>query len=158
MDPRVPALFLDRDGVLIEDAGYVYRPEDVIWIPGVEQALRAWRKAGFRIIVATNQSGVARGFFDEAAVLRLHAWINQQLGSAIDAFYFCPHGPDSDCDCRKPRPGMFLQAIAEHNLDPARSLAVGDSARDLEAAAGAGVRGVLYRGGNLAEFLKAYLP
>ena len=156
--PREPALFLDRDGVLIEDSGYVYRPEDVVWTPGAQEALRSWREAGFRIIVVTNQSGVARGFFDEAAVLRLHAWMNQQLGGAIDAFYYCPHGPDSTCDCRKPKPGLFLRAIAEHNLDPKRSLAVGDSARDLDAAEGAGVRGVLYPGGNLAEFLKAYLP
>ena len=158
MDPRAPALFLDRDGVLIEDKGYLFRPEDVVWLPGVDEALAAWRAAGFRIIVITNQSGVARGYFDEVAVLRLHAWMNARLGSAIDAFYYCPHGPDSDCACRKPRPGMFLQAIAEHQIDPARSLAVGDSARDIEAAAAAGVRGVVFPGGNLAEFLRAYLP
>lgn len=153
-----PALFLDRDGVLIADKGYVYRREDVEWVEGAAAALRAWRGAGFRIVVITNQSGVARGYYPESAVPALHAWMNAQLGGLIDAFYYCPHGPDSECACRKPKPGLFLRAMEEMGLDAARSLAVGDKPRDLEAARAAGVRGILFAGGNLDEFLRPYLP
>ena len=154
--PGAPALFLDRDGVLIADKGYVFRTTDVEWLPGVAEALREARAAGFRIVVVTNQSGVARRLYGEDDVRRLHDWMNAQLGAAIDAFYYCPHGPDSDCDCRKPKPGLFLRAISEMDIDPARSLAVGDKPRDVEAARAAGVRGILFAGGDLAVFLRPY--
>ena len=157
MPDAAPALFLDRDGVLIEDKGYVFRPEDVVWLAGAGDALRLAHQAGYQVVIVSNQSGVARGLYTEADVETLHRWMNEQLEGAIDAFYYCPHGPDSTCDCRKPKPGLLLRAIEEMDLDPARSLAVGDKLRDVEAAQAAGVRGILFPGGDLAEFLRPYL-
>jgi len=155
----VRAAFLDRDGVINVDHGYVYRPEDVTFIDGVFEACRHLQLLGYRLIVVTNQSGIARGYFTEADFHALCDWMRarfQEQGVTLDAIYFCPHHPDKglgeyrqQCDCRKPAPGMLLQAIREHGIDPARSLMLGDKAADMQAAAGAGIgRRILVRSGQ----------
>jgi D-glycero-D-manno-heptose 1,7-bisphosphate phosphatase len=166
-----PALFLDRDGVLNEDRGYVSRWEDFHWIPGAPETVAAFNRAGWLVIVVTNQSGVGRGFYSEADMHALHARMVEDLAEAgghIDAVYYAPQHPDAPLDTyrhpdpplRKPNPGMILQALAEWPIDKAASILVGDKPSDLEAALRAGVRGVLFKGGDLAEFLKneALLP
>lgn len=163
------AAFLDRDGVLIRDSGYPHLPEHLIWIDGAREAVRRLNAAGWRVVVVTNQSGVARGMFDEAAVETFHALMNAELarvGAHIDAFYYCPYLDDApvaryrvpDHPDRKPNPGMLLRAIADLGLDPGASFMVGDRDSDLEAAARAGVRGVKFEGGNLLEALNAVRP
>jgi D-glycero-D-manno-heptose 1,7-bisphosphate phosphatase len=154
------ALFLDRDGVLIVDKGYVHRSEDVSWVQGAFEAVRQANIDGWLVIVITNQSGVARRMFDIAAVERLHAWMQGQMaamGAHIDAFYVCPHGPDEDCECRKPKPGLFRQAIEEWHVEASSSLMIGDKTRDLGAARAAGVEGYLFEGGDLAAFIRERL-
>jgi D-glycero-D-manno-heptose 1,7-bisphosphate phosphatase len=161
-----PALFLDRDGVLNEDRGYVSRWEDFHWIAGAREAVAAFNRAGWLVIVVTNQSGVGRGFYSEADMHALHARMAQDLaevGGRIDAFYYAPQHPDAPQDTyrhpdppdRKPNPGMILRALSEWPIDKAASVLVGDKPSDLEAALRAGVRGVLFGGGDLAAFLRA---
>ncbi len=159
-----PALFLDRDGVLNEDRGYVHRWEDFRWIPGARKTVAAFNTAGWLVIVVTNQSGVGRGYYAEDDVHALHARMQTDLaseGGHIDAFYHAPHHPDAplaayrhpDPPLRKPNPGMILQALQDWPIDREASLLVGDKPSDLEAALRAGIRGVLFEGGNLADFL-----
>ena len=158
------AIFFDRDGTLNVDVDYLHDPADFVWMEGAIEAIRWANEHGYLVIVVTNQSGIARGYYDEAAVHRLHDWMNVQLaayGARIDAFYYCPHHPAGRvpaytrvCDCRKPAPGMLLRAIAEHDVDPAASLMIGDALRDITAAEKAGVRGVLYQGGSLLKTLQ----
>jgi len=161
-----PALFLDRDGVLNEDEGYVYRWEDFRWIAGAREAVAAFNRAGWLVIVVTNQSGVGRGYYSEADVQALHAHMAEDLatvGGRIDAFYYAPHHPEAPVDAyrhpdppdRKPNPGMILRALAEWPIDREASLLVGDKPSDLEAALRAGVRAALFPGGNLSAFLAA---
>ena len=166
-----PALFLDRDGVLNEDQGYVHRWEDFRWIPGAREAVAAFNRAGWLVLVVTNQSGVGRGYYTEADMHALHARMAEDLaaaGARIDAFYFCPHHPDApeeayrhpDPPDRKPNPGMILRALADWPIDKGRSVLVGDKDSDLEAAQRAGVRALHFPGGDLAQFLaaKGWLP
>jgi D-glycero-D-manno-heptose 1,7-bisphosphate phosphatase len=159
-----PALFLDRDGVLNEDRGYVARWEDFAWIEGAREAVAAFNAAGWLVIVVTNQSGVGRGYYTEEAMHALHERMARELaeaGGRIDAFYFAPHHPDSASEAyrhpdppdRKPNPGMILRALADWPIDRARSVLVGDKASDMEAAQRAGVRGLRFRGGDLKRFL-----
>jgi D-glycero-D-manno-heptose 1,7-bisphosphate phosphatase len=159
-----PPLFLDRDGVLNEDQGYVHRWEDFRWVPGAREVVAAFNRAGWLVIVVTNQSGVGRGYYTEAAMHALHAQMSAELaeaGAKIDAFYFCPQHPDApeeyyrhpDPPDRKPNPGMILRALADWPIDRERSLLVGDKESDLEAAGRAGVRAFHFRGGDLAAFL-----
>lgn len=154
-----PAAFLDRDGVLNEDTGYVHRVADFRWMPGAVGALQRLHAAGFALVVVTNQSGVGRGLYTLDDVEAFHAHMRSELavaGVSIAGFYACPHHPEAmlaeyrqDCVCRKPRPGLLLQAIAEHGLDAARSIVVGDRASDLEAGRAAGVaRGFLVGAGQ----------
>lgn len=161
--PR-PALFLDRDGVLNEDRGYVSRWEDFAWIPGAREAVAAFNRAGWLVIVVTNQSGVGRGYYTEEDMHALHARMDAELaeaGGRIDAFYFAPHHPESPIEAyrhpdppdRKPNPGMILRALADWPIDRERSVLVGDKTSDMEAAARAGVRGLLFDGGDLKRFL-----
>jgi len=159
-EARRPAAFLDRDGTLVRDVGYARTPEQIELLPGVREGLARLRAAGFVLVVATNQSGIGRGFLDEAAYALQVERLGALLGDASkpDAHYFCPHHPTEalgryrvECDCRKPKPGMFLRAIAELGLDPERSIAIGDAARDAEAARAAGVATVVRLGEPDAE-------
>ena len=159
---RRPAAFFDRDGVLNEDKDYVSLPGQVTWIDGAKDAIRKLNDEGHYVFVVTNQSGVARGYFDTNRVQALHAWMQQELreaGAHIDAFYFCPHHPDftGPCDCRKPHPGMILQAMKEWPILKERSFLIGDKRRDVEAAERAGIRGVLFHGGSLLDTLNITL-
>ncbi len=162
--PARPALFLDRDGVLNEDPGYVHRWEDFHWIPGAREAVAAFNAAGWWVFVVTNQSGVGRGYYTEADVQALHDQMSRSLaevGGRIDAYYYCPDHPEAaqaayrhpDPPNRKPNPGMLLAAMADWPVDPSRSLMVGDKDADLEAAHRAGVRGLKFEGGDLNQFL-----
>jgi D,D-heptose 1,7-bisphosphate phosphatase len=157
-----PAAFLDRDGVLNIDSGYVHQPEQFRWVEGAESAVKALNDRGYLVVVVTNQAGVARGYYAEADVHRLHRWINDALrpqGAHIDAFYHCPHHPEGTaayagtCDCRKPAPGMLLRAMREWPIRRDGSFLIGDKESDLEAARRAGVPGHLFPGGDLLAFL-----
>ncbi len=151
------AVFLDRDGTINVEKEYLHLPEDFEFIPGVPEAIRLLRTAGFRVIVATNQSGVARGYYDEQAVAALHRHLDRELArydTAVDAYYFCPHHPvegigayRTECDCRKPLPGMLLRAARDFGLDLGGSYIVGDKLADVEAGLAAGCRPVLVKTG-----------
>lgn len=151
--PR-PAAFLDRDGVLNVDHEYVHRVDQLEWIDGVPEAIRLLNDAGYLIIVVTNQSGVARGYYDEAAIGALHDHMRDRLaaqGARIDAFYYCPHHPDGkvaaftmQCDCRKPGTGMLEQAARDWRIDRARSFMIGDKDIDIAAATAFGIRSALF--------------
>ena len=152
-----PAVFLDRDGTLNEDAGYVHRAESVVWIPGALEAVARLNAAGFVVVVVTNQAGVARGLYTEADVERLHAWMHGELaavGARFDAVYYAPTHPEGtvaryavEHPDRKPGTGMFERAIEENGLDPARSFMVGDKASDLAPARQLGLATVLVETG-----------
>lgn len=162
------AIFLDRDGTLNVDVNYLYKIEDFAWVPEAREALAYLVQQGYTLFVITNQSGIARGYYTIAQMEQLHKHMNQELaqvGAHIEKFYYCPHHQKEgvlpeyvkDCDCRKPKPGMLLQAMAEYDIDKAASLMIGDSKRDVEAAEAAGIRGVLYKGGSLLDFVKQAL-
>ena len=145
-------IILDRDGVINEDSDeYIKSPEEFIPIPGSLAAIAKLNQAGYVVVVATNQSGIARGYYDEATLQAMHEKLRQLLtkeGGNIDRIYFCPHGPDDDCECRKPKPGMLRQILADYNMDPVNVVAVGDSLRDLQAAQAVGVKSILVRTGK----------
>jgi D-glycero-D-manno-heptose 1,7-bisphosphate phosphatase len=152
-----PAVFLDRDGTVIEERGYLGRLDLIELFPGSAQAIRLLKDAGYAVVIVTNQAGVARGFFDEAFVQSAHARLDEMLheqGAIIDGYYYCPHHPEGvvdgysfRCGCRKPEPGMVRQAAADLDLDVTRSFVVGDTWLDIGLARSAGARGVLVRTG-----------
>ena len=161
------AAFFDRDGVLNVDKGYLCRIEEFEWIDGAKEALALLTKAGYAVVVVTNQSGVARGYYSEEDVRHLHDWMCRQAenaGGRIDAVYYCPYldgAPvkvyDKKSSWRKPEPGMIFQAAADLDLDLSRSFMVGDMDRDVECGERAGVASYLFKGGSLAEFVKKIL-
>lgn len=136
------AVFLDRDGTVnVEQEGWLTSPEQLELLPGVGAAIARLNAAGVKVILVTNQSAVGRGLLTEAGLAAIHARLDELLaaaGARLDRVQYCPHGPDSTCDCRKPRPGMLLAAAAELGLDPARTVTIGDAPRDLAAGAAAG--------------------
>lgn len=152
---KSPAIFLDRDGTLIADVGYVRHPDDVQLLPGASDALKRFRDLGYRLVVVSNQSGIARGLFTDGNLQEVHQRLEQQLagdGIRLDAAYYCPYlpGPEAvvetyrrDSELRKPRPGMLLKAAQEHDIDLSRSWMIGDSPRDVEAGRRAGCRTIL---------------
>ncbi len=152
-----PAVFLDRDGTLIREADYLRSPGQVRLLPRAAEAVRRLNDAGFAVVVATNQSGIARGLLTERDLDSIHTLLYNRLAKRaahLDAVYFCPHHPSEGlpsyrrrCDCRKPAPGMILRAARELDLDLTRCFAVGDSQRDLAAGRTAGCRTVLVRTG-----------
>ena len=147
-DARRSAVFLDRDGTLMEDRHYVGRPEDVVLLLGAAEAVRRLNAAGVLAVVVTNQSGIGRGKFDEAAYERVRARLDELLGAAgarLDASYHCPHSPDlpPPCECRKPGRLLYDRAIADLAIDPARTAFIGDRMHDVQAAKTFGGRGVL---------------
>ncbi|MFM9905029.1 MAG: D-glycero-alpha-D-manno-heptose-1,7-bisphosphate 7-phosphatase [Pyrinomonadaceae bacterium] len=127
-----PAVFLDRDGTLIEEVNYLSRVEDLRLFPYTAPALKLLKDHGYLIIVVTNQSGIGRGIYTEAAMHGIHASIQTELSDAIDAFYFCPHLPDAGCVCRKPGLGMVNSACSDFEIDMERSWMVGDKSIDVE--------------------------
>ena len=153
------AVIFDRDGVLNVDIGYAHRPDQIVWVEGAAQAVRAVNDAGLLALVATNQAGVARGLYSEADIEALHGWMTEQLagqGARIDASAYCPYHPEGtveayrrQSDHRKPGPGMILELIQRFGLDPARTVLIGDRDSDMQAAAAAGIEGVRYEGGSL---------
>ena len=148
MDPNAtrPAVFLDRDGVLNRDLGYVHTKAQFEWLPGAVESLRRLVTHHFALIIVTNQSGIGRGMYTEADVQQLHRSILAELATAkvhLDAVYYCPHAPDDGCDCRKPSPGMLLRGAREHRIDLARSWIVGDKLSDIVAGRRAGLRGTI---------------
>ncbi|MBR0904568.1 HAD-IIIA family hydrolase [Bradyrhizobium liaoningense] len=158
-----PAVFFDRDGVLNEDDGYSFDPDKIRWVEGAQQAIRAVNDAGYFAFVVTNQSGIARGFYEERHVRNLHERMSCHLANIdahIDAFEFCPHHPDGLipqyrvlCDCRKPRPGMIRALVERYPVDIDASFMVGDKQSDLAAAQAAGIAGYLFDGSNLHTFI-----
>jgi D-glycero-D-manno-heptose 1,7-bisphosphate phosphatase len=161
------ALFLDRDGVLNVDHGYVGSRDRFEWMDGALDAIRYANQSGWLVFVVTNQSGVARGLYTEDSVRDLLAWMSGEVhaaGGRIDDSRFCPFHPDAAVETyrrahpwRKPEPGMVLDLIDVWNVDPARSVMVGDQDSDMRAAAAAGVAGHLFPGGNLLAFLRPIL-
>ena len=147
-----PAVFMDRDGTMLHDVGYLSRREDLRWYPYTIDAIRLLNRAGFLVFVTTNQGGIALGFATEAFVEQTHAEMAAfaaAAGGRIDGFFFCPHHPlareerlRASCDCRKPRPGMIRQAQARFAIDLARSFVVGDKMADVDLATGVGARGM----------------
>ena len=162
---RWPACFLDRDGVINVDKGYVHLPGDVEWIEGSIEAIKFLNDQGYLVIVVTNQAGVARGYYSEDKVHALHKWMNDEFirhGAHVDAFYFCPHHPEfgigeylQDCRCRKPQPGLIEQAMSEYRIDPDNSFLIGDMEHDVLAARNANIQGFQFRGGNLYDFVRS---
>jgi D-glycero-D-manno-heptose 1,7-bisphosphate phosphatase len=152
-----PAAFLDRDGTVLEEAGYLDRLERLVFFPFAIDAIRLLRRGGYAVVIITNQSGVGRGLYAEEFVHRAHRTIDERVaagGGRIDGYYYCPHHPTAeveryrrDCECRKPGPGMLRQAATELDLDLPRSFAVGDKWTDVQAGEAAGARGILVRTG-----------
>jgi D-glycero-D-manno-heptose 1,7-bisphosphate phosphatase len=162
---RRPAAFLDRDGVLNEDTGYVHRIDQVQWVPGAHEAVRRLNDAGYYVFVVTNQAGVARGYYEEEHIAEIHEWMGMELhryGAHIDCAEYCPYHPEGTVeryrrisDLRKPGPGMLRKLMADWPVDASRSFLIGDRDTDLEAAAAAGIPGHLFSGGNLLDFLSS---
>ncbi len=156
-------IILDRDGVINHDSdAYIKSPEEWQPIPGSLEAIARLSKAGFRIAVVTNQSGVARGLFDLTTLATIHSKMYAAVaraGGRIDAIFFCPHGPAAHCSCRKPLPGMYREAIERFRVQAAEVLVIGDQARDLQAAHAAGCRSVLVlTGKGQATMQRGELP
>lgn len=154
-------VFLDRDGTINQEVEYLHRPEDLVILPGVAEALRRLKDQGFHLVVVTNQAGVARGYYNEEDVVSLHHTLNQYLskeGAAIDQFFYCPHHPvhgigeyKKKCHCRKPETGMFEMAEAYYSVDKAHSYMIGDKLLDTEAGRRYGVSSVLVGTGYGAD-------
>lgn len=146
-------VFLDRDGTLNEEVNYLHRTEDLVLLPGVAKALGSLKKAGYRLVVVTNQAGVARGYYEESDVARLHAYMNgllREKGAEIDYFFYCPHHPEhgigkykAACHCRKPETGMFEMAEKYYKIDKEHSWMIGDKLIDIQAGINYGVHTVL---------------
>ena len=153
-----PAVFLDRDGTMIYDVGYLARREDLRWFSWTIDAIRLLNRAGFAVCVTTNQGGIGLGFYEEQFVVDLHKEMSATLaaaGARIDGWYYCPHYPTAvveklrvDCDCRKPKPGMIRQAAGELPIDLSRSYVVGDKSADAGLAKAVGAKGVLVTTGH----------
>jgi D-glycero-D-manno-heptose 1,7-bisphosphate phosphatase len=156
-----PAVFLDRDGTIIEERGYLDRLDLLELYPFSADAIRLLNRAGYATVVVTNQGGIGRGIIDEPFLRRVHETIDERLATGrarIDRYYFCPHHPDAvvpelrhKCSCRKPASGLIEQACRELSLDPARSVMIGDRRLDVLAGAGAGTRTILVRTGHGAH-------
>ncbi|WP_417478944.1 D-glycero-alpha-D-manno-heptose-1,7-bisphosphate 7-phosphatase [Maricaulis maris] len=168
MTKQVPTVFLDRDGVLNVDHGYVHAPDQLDWVEGALDALVRLYEAGYQLIVVTNQAGIGRGYYDEGTMHRFHAHLEHEIelaGARVKAFYFCPYHKDAALERyrhpnhpdRKPNPGMLLRAMQDHPVDTARSFMIGDKQSDVDAAQAANIPGYLFRGENLDHFVSEIL-
>ena len=164
----IQAIFFDRDGVLNEEVGYLWEIEKFKWIDGAREAIKFCNERGILAIVVTNQGGIAKNLYTAREVDALHNFIQAELseiGARIDAFYYCPHHEKGiipefsvPCDCRKPKPGLILQACRDFNINPAQAIMFGDSERDIQAAQNAGLKkGIFFTSGNLLDAVKAEL-
>ncbi len=161
------AIFFDRDGVLNTDDGYVHSMEALHWVDGAREMIAELSQKGWLIFVVTNQSGVARGYYTENDVKKLHQEMNEEFaryGGQVTEFFYCPHlegaavpAYDVCCDCRKPKPGMILRAMEKYGISPENAVLFGDGKRDIEAAERAGIRGFLFPGGNIRDFVSEKL-
>jgi len=162
MNTLRPALFLDRDGVINVDKGYVSQIDNFEWVEGAKQTIASFKANGWYVFVVTNQSGIARGYYTEADMHTLHNWMTSELNAAsamVDKIYYCPYHEDGeiaqyrkDSFDRKPSPGMLLQAMAEFPVKREASFLIGDKETDIEAARAAGIAGFLFSGGDLKTF------
>jgi D-glycero-D-manno-heptose 1,7-bisphosphate phosphatase len=165
--PPRPAVFLDRDGTLNHDAGYVHRVADFRWLPGAVNAIRQLNESGYYVFVVTNQSGVARGLYDEAAIHDLHSWMNEELraaGAHIDDMRYCPHHPQASisayrtvCSCRKPAAGMLLDLMNCWPVIREASVMIGDKESDAAAGRAAGIASAIVPAGGLESFVEHLL-
>jgi D-glycero-D-manno-heptose 1,7-bisphosphate phosphatase len=161
-----PAIFVDRDGTIMQDADYCSDPRDVQIFPGVPEALQRLKSQGFKLIIITNQSGIGRGLFTVDQYHAVEAEVLRQLGNGLmDASYFCPDVPGQHSSCRKPAPGMILQATREHQIDLSRSFFIGDKEIDAECGHNAGVRTIRVQtgfqrdtSGSVADWVAKDLP
>ena len=166
MEPVRKAAFLDRDGVINVDRGYVFKIEDFEFMPGALEAIKLLNDCGRLVFVVTNQSGIGRGYYTESQFQELTTYMLGEIertGGKIEKVYYCPHHPEGsgayrkDCDCRKPKPGMILAAAEDYNLDLDSCFLIGDKATDLAAAEEAGTRAYLFTGGRLDKFVQTIL-
>ena len=145
------AIFIDRDGVINKDLGkYVTKPDEFEFIPGSVEALKKLHDSDFKVLIITNQGGIGKGTYTEKDVKDIHQKMHNLLGEngiELDGVYFCPHHPDGDCDCRKPRLGMIMKAIKEHDIDPKRSFFIGDKTTDVKAGKDIGCKTFLVQTG-----------
>src|SRR5262249_33434445 len=145
-----PAAFLDRDGTILDELGYLNHPSRFRMLPGAADAIARLNEGGFPVIVVTNQSGVGRGYFPESVVTEVNALMQREIervGGKLTAIYHCPHASSVECDCRKPKPGMVERAAREHGLDVVRSFFVGDRRSDVQLGHHAGGKSILVRTG-----------
>ena len=161
------AVIFDRDGVLNEEVNYAYRPDQIRWVEGAIEAVRRVNELGLFAFVATNQSGIARGYYTENHVRDLHDWMTEQLaehGARIDAYVYSPYHPEGtveayrrDTECRKPGPGMILDLLSRFPVDRSRTVMIGDRPSDVQAAEAAGIEGLLFEGGSVLARLEPAL-
>ena len=140
------AVFLDRDGTIARDVPYCQKPEDFEFLPAVPEAIRLLNANSFKVVVITNQSGIARGYFTEETLAQIHDKMEHELnkhGAKVDAIYYCPHHPDDSCGCRKPKTALFLRAAKELDINLSRSFVVGDMQMDIDAGKALGCKTVL---------------
>jgi D-glycero-D-manno-heptose 1,7-bisphosphate phosphatase len=152
------AVFLDRDGTIVEEVGYLHDPRQLVLIDGAAEAVRLLNEAGVPVLLAVNQAGIGRGYYTQEEMWATQQALEAQLaavGVRLDGFYFCPHHPDAGCDCRKPQPGMLLRAAEERGIDLQRSFMIGDKLSDLQAGRRAGCRTVLVQTGYGQEAQQA---
>ncbi|GAG34329.1 unnamed protein product, partial [marine sediment metagenome] len=152
------AVFLDRDGTMAKDVPYCRRPEDFEFLSNTAKAVRLLNEHGFKVIVVTNQSGIARGYFTEETLTEIHQKMKEELameGAKVDGIYYCPHHPNDNCDCRKPKPKLVFQAAKEHDIDLEHSFVVGDLQMDIDLGKAVGCRSILIGNSPLADEKKA---
>ena len=151
----IKTIFLDRDGVINKEINYLHKIDDCEFIDGIFDACLYFQKLGYKIIIISNQSGIARGYYTESDYKKLTQWLLCQFENnnidILDTFH-CPHGPNSNCDCRKPKPGMFIKAKNKYNIDMKNSWMIGDTETDIQAAISAGVKNtILVRSGHIID-------
>jgi len=151
----IKTIFLDRDGVVNKETNYLYKIDDCEFIDGIFDACLYFQKLGYKIIIISNQSGIARGYYTESDYKKLTQWLLCQFENnnidILDTFH-CPHGPNANCDCRKPKPGMFIKAKNKYNIDMKNSWMIGDTETDIQAAISAGVKNtILVRSGHIID-------